>query len=322
MGIDTKIPVIDLEDFPNQSSNLIKACENWGCFRIVNHEKMLPVSLMQEMKVVVRSLLDLPSEIKKRNTDVIVGSGYMAPSQVNPLYEALGLYDMASVDVVNEFCIQLDASPQQRYCLNVHSEDMTNTLNNRDTIVRYAQAVNAVMIDIGQKLGESLALANVPFQEWPCQFRINKYNFTDETVGSYGVQIHTDSGFFTILQDDENVGGLEVMNKSGTYVPVDPWLGTLLVNLGDMATLWSNGRFCNVKHRVLCKEAATRISIASFLLGPKETAVEPPPELVGSSHSRLYTPITYEDYRKMRISTKMQAGEALELIRSDSKYSQ
>ncbi|KAM0047654.1 putative oxoglutarate/iron-dependent dioxygenase, isopenicillin N synthase [Helianthus debilis subsp. tardiflorus] len=52
----------------------------------------------------------------------------------------------------------------------------------------------------------------------------------------------TDSGFLTILQYDEGVGGLEVMD-------------TLLVNLGDMATVWSNGRLCNVKHRVQCKEA-------------------------------------------------------------------
>ncbi|XP_059294640.1 flavanone 3-dioxygenase 2-like [Lycium ferocissimum] len=73
--------------------------------------------------------------------------------------------------------------------------------------------------------------------EWPCQFRINKYHFTPEAVGSSGVQIHTDSGFLTILQDDENVGGLEVMKKSGEFVAVDPWPNTLLVNLGDIGAI-------------------------------------------------------------------------------------
>ena len=66
------------------------------------------------MKKVVRCLLDLPLEIKQRNTDVIAGSGFMAPSQVNPLYEALGLYDMASSQAVHNFSSQLDASPHQR----------------------------------------------------------------------------------------------------------------------------------------------------------------------------------------------------------------
>ncbi|MFS8007627.1 putative flavanone 3-dioxygenase [Helianthus anomalus] len=142
--------------------------------------------------------------------------------------------------------------------------------------------------------------------------------------------MHTDSGFLTILQDDEGVGGLEVMNKSGDFVPVDPWPGTLLVNLGDMATVrlkplflgiflgvWSNGRFCNVKHRVQCKDANTRVSIASFLLGPEEI-LEPLPELVDDDHPRVFVPTTYEDYRKLRFSTKLHAGEALALLHTPS----
>jgi isopenicillin N synthase-like dioxygenase len=80
-----------------------------------------------------------------------------------------------------------------------------------------------------------MGLVSDLFKGWPCQFRINKYNFTPETVGSSGVQIHTDSGFLTILQDDENVGGLEVMDESGAFVSVHPCPGTLLVNLGDVA---------------------------------------------------------------------------------------
>ncbi|KAJ8567749.1 hypothetical protein K7X08_019957 [Anisodus acutangulus] len=243
-------PVINLQDFPRQSSKLIWACEEWGCFRILNHDDILPVSLMAEMKEVVRTLLDLPTEIKKRNKDVIAGSGYMAPSEKNPLYEALGLFDMSSSEDVDEFCTQLGASPHQR-----------------ETIKKYAAAINGLMMDIVRKMGEGLRLPNVSFEECPCQFRINKYHFTREAVG-----------FLTILQDDENVGGLEVMKKSGEFVAVDPRPNTLLVTLGDIGRVWSNVRFYTVKHRVICKEAKIRVSIASFLLGPRDTAVEPPPE--------------------------------------------
>lgn len=80
--------------------------------------------------------------------------------------------------------------------------------------------------------------------------------------------------------------------------------------------VWSNGRLCNVKHRVQCKQATIRISIASFLLGPKEEQVEVPPELVDSEHPRLYKPFTYEDYRKLRVSRKLHAGEALALVQT------
>ncbi|MFS8007626.1 putative gibberellin 3-beta-dioxygenase [Helianthus anomalus] len=302
MSTKCNIPMIDLQDFPNQSSKLIAACEDWGCFRLLNYQQVLPETLMIEMKTMVIALFDLPVEIKRRNIDVIAGGGYVAPSPKIPLYEALGLHDMTSRSGVDYFCAQLDASPHQR-----------------DTIMRYAEAVHGLIVDIGKKLAESLGVksGNIGFENWTCRARLNKYHFTPQSVGTTGGPMHTDSGFLTILQDDEGVGGLEVMNKSGVFVPVDPWPGTLLVNLGDMATVWSNGRFCNVKHRVQCKDANTRVSIASFLLGPEEI-LEPLPELVDDDHPRVFVPTTYEDYRKLRFSTKLHAGEALALLHTPS----
>ncbi|KAF7135781.1 hypothetical protein RHSIM_Rhsim08G0024600 [Rhododendron simsii] len=372
---DYAVPIIDLESFPEQSKKLIQACEEWGCFRITNHHRILPAPLAAEMKAVTRSLLDLPAEIKRRNTDVIAGSGYMAPSKINPFYEGLGLYDISSSDAVEAFCTQLDASHDQRFfffffffnslytksllitviplhelgffgthkvkfevvlrdgvsrnawfyrLLGLVSENYIASLSLylskldsyliRKTIMKYAEAIHELAMDIMGKLAEAMGLSTLSFEDWPCQFRINKYNFTPETVGSTGVQIHTDSGFLTVLQDDENVGGLEVMNKSGEFVAVEPMLGTLVVNFGDIATIWSNGRFRNVKHRVQCKEATIRLSIASFLLGPKEALVEAPPELVDSEHPRLYVPFTYKDYRMLRISNNFSAGEALDHV--------
>ncbi|KAK4791077.1 hypothetical protein SAY86_031490 [Trapa natans] len=213
------IPAIDMGGFPGELRRLKEACHLWGCFRVVNHE--VPRELMAQMKAVVRELLDMPQEIKRRNTDVIAGSGYVAPSPANPLYEALGLYDVGSPEAVAAFCNQLDATPPQR-----------------EVIGKYAKAIDELIMGILEKLAESLGLSRDLFSHWPCQFRINKYNFTPETVGSSGVQIHTDSGFLTILQDDETVGGLEVMDRSsGEFIPVDPWPGTFLVNLGDVAAV-------------------------------------------------------------------------------------
>ncbi|WOG87734.1 hypothetical protein DCAR_0206965 [Daucus carota subsp. sativus] len=289
------IPVIDLQDFPAQRSKLVQVCEEWGCFRLVNYQHILSDTLMSEMKSVVKSLFDLPLEIKRRNSDAIAGSGYWAPSEKNPLYEAFGLYVSSQQDV-DAFCSQLNASSDQR-----------------ETLTKYAKAVHELFVEISGKLADGLGISSFAIDGWPFQFRINKYRFAQETVGSSGVQIHTDSGFLTILQDDESVGGLEVMDKSGAFVPVDPWPSTLLVNLGDVATAWSNGRLRTVKHRVQCKEANLRYSIAAFLLGPKE-AVEAPAELVDAAHPRLYAPFTFEDYRKLRLSTKLQAGEALDLL--------
>ncbi|PWA34182.1 oxoglutarate/iron-dependent dioxygenase [Artemisia annua] len=113
---DTSIPVIDLQDFPNQSSKLLAACEEWGCFRLLNFNEILPKTLMLEMQAVARSLCDLPEEIKRRNIDhEVPEDGYAAPSPKYPLYEAIGMQDLTSTRGVDLFCSQLDAAPQQRY---------------------------------------------------------------------------------------------------------------------------------------------------------------------------------------------------------------
>lgn len=113
--MEETIPVIDLEQLSDQSEwkKLRDACEKWGCFRIINHS--IPLTLMVEMKMVIEALLDLPMEIKKNNKDAIAGSGYKAPSDVNPLYEALGLYDLGSNQAMQNFCSQLNVTPYQRF---------------------------------------------------------------------------------------------------------------------------------------------------------------------------------------------------------------
>ncbi|KAJ9541733.1 hypothetical protein OSB04_028239 [Centaurea solstitialis] len=292
------IPVIDLLDFPNQLPMLIEASEEWGCFRLVNFHQVLPLTLMAEMKDVIRSLFDLPTYIKTRNVDVIVRTGYMAPSEINPRYESFGLYDMACRSDVEAFCSQLEASNQQR-----------------EIVKKYAGAAHELLVRMAEKLAQGLGIRSdtVGFDNWPCQFRINKYHFTPGSVGLGGVQLHTDTGFLTILQDDEIVGGLQVIDKAGDTIPVEPWPGTLVVNLGDMARIWSNGRFLNVKHKVECVDETIRLSTASFLLGPRGI-VKPLPELVDADHPAAYLPTTLEDSRTLRNSTGWQAGEALKLL--------
>uniref|UniRef100_A0A8R7US98 Isopenicillin N synthase-like Fe(2+) 2OG dioxygenase domain-containing protein n=1 Tax=Triticum urartu TaxID=4572 RepID=A0A8R7US98_TRIUA len=128
----------------------------------------------------------------------------------NPLYEAFGLYDAASPADVDAFCASLHAPPHIR-----------------ETIRRYAEKTHELIVDVAAKLAVSLGLeepeADRMFQDWPCRFRINRYNYTPDTVGETGVQVHTDSGFLTVLHEDDRVGGLEVADPgTGEFAPVDP----------------------------------------------------------------------------------------------------
>ncbi|CAA2984383.1 2-oxoglutarate-dependent dioxygenase DAO-like [Olea europaea subsp. europaea] len=80
--------------------------------------------------------------------------------------------------------------------------------------------------------------------------------------------------------------------------------------------VWSSGRFCSVKHRVQCYKPKIRTSIALFVLVPSDGNVEASPQLVDVNHPRLYVPFHFEDYRKIRSSTKSLTGAALELLRT------
>lgn len=110
--MEEAVPVIDLLSSPAEGGSLLSACEGIGCFRIVNHG--IPTELLAEMKAAVKSLFDLPEDVKRRNSDIILGSGYVGPTKENPLYEAFGLFDAGRAADVDAFCSQLHASPHHR----------------------------------------------------------------------------------------------------------------------------------------------------------------------------------------------------------------
>ncbi|KAI3702742.1 hypothetical protein L6452_28494 [Arctium lappa] len=289
------IPVIDMRKVEGLGAELVKACVEWGCFRMVNHG--VPVELMAEMKAVAASLLDLPEEIKQRAVYTEQGKGYIKRNQGSPFFESLSIDDVTLSD---EFCDNLDASPHQR-----------------EVIYKYIKAIRDLAGLLGRKLMEGSGLAGDLFDGWCCQIRMNKYHYCPESVGLAGVGMHSDPTFLTILQDDENVNGLQVVDKySGEFAPFDPVPGSLAVNVGDIAKAWSNGRFCSVQHRVRCFEPKTRYSIVLFVLGPNGTKVEAPSELVDSEHPRLYVPIDIKEYRHVRTTKRLHKGDALDLFRT------
>ncbi|KAG6387257.1 hypothetical protein SASPL_152444 [Salvia splendens] len=265
-------PVIDMKDSSNLAEKIVKACEEWGCFRLVNNG--VDTELMAEMKAVTRSLMDLPVEVKHNNSHPEPSKGYTPLNITSPYFEGLSQYDIASPRAIDNFCSQ---------------------------------------IHVMEGLGMDWEL----LEDWTCQLKMNKYNYDPQSVGLTGILLYSDPGFLTILQDDEIVNGLKAVHHiTGEIVSLDPVAGSLVVNVGDVALAWSNGRFCNVKHRVQCYEANVRISIALFVLGPRNEKVEAPPQLLDSGNPCRYVPFDFEEYRKLRSSTKSPTGEALELLLS------
>lgn len=64
-----------------------------------------------------------------------------------------------------------------------------------------------------------------------------------------GCGAHTDWGSFTLLLQDDT-GGLEVQAADGEWLHADPLPGALVVNLGDMMPVWTDGAYHSNSHRV------------------------------------------------------------------------
>lgn len=69
------------------------------------------------------------------------------------------------------------------------------------------------------------------------------------TQGQMRVGPHTDYGNLTVLLSDD-VPGLEV-HHGGRWMPVEPDPDVFVVNVGDLMTVWTNGRWRSTLHRVV-----------------------------------------------------------------------
>jgi isopenicillin N synthase-like dioxygenase len=118
------------------------------------------------------------------------------------------------------------------------------------------------------------------------------------SAGHLGVNPHTDSGALTLLLQDEQPG-LEVLNRSAWWL-VEPNPDALVVNLGDIAQVWSNDQYIAPLHRAVVHSDAQRFSVPFFLNPAYSTEYAPLPSTVDARHPPRYRPINWREFRSRR----------------------
>jgi isopenicillin N synthase-like dioxygenase len=109
-----------------------------------------------------------------------------------------------------------------------------------------------------------------------------------------GVGAHKDSGFVTVLLQDEQAG-LQVEVEDGRWIDAPPIEGTFVINIGEILELASNGYLKATPHRVVSPDASVeRLSIA-FFLGARLDATVPvldlAPELAAQAGGLTQDPL-------------------------------
>jgi isopenicillin N synthase-like dioxygenase len=116
---------------------------------------------------------------------------------------------------------------------------------------------------------------------------------------------HEDINTITLLLGAEEAG-LQLLDRDGNWLPVQPRAGELAVNVGDMLQRLTNNVLRSTTHRVMNpapeRRSYSRYSMPYFLHFRPDYLIETLPQCVSPARPNLYPePITAHDYLMQRL---------------------
>jgi isopenicillin N synthase-like dioxygenase len=131
------------------------------------------------------------------------------------------------------------------------------------------------------------------------------------TVGrtQWGISPHTDYGSFSLLSQDE-LGGLEVRDATGTWIDMPPLRGAFVVNIADLFARWSNGVYVSSLHRAsnFRTGSRARVSLPLFFNPSYWTRIECLPSCTGPGNPPKYEPVEAGPYVRALIDQSRRIG--------------
>jgi len=162
----------------------------------------------------------------------------------------------------------------------------------RSAVEGYYEAAFALGRRMLRGFSEALGLAPDHLDQFvtapPAQLRMIHYPYDPGAEDRPGIGAHTDYEFFTLLLS--RTPGLEVMNGSGHWIDAPPVPGALVINVGDMLEILSNGTFVATSHRVR-KVSEERYSFPLFFSCDYSVEIAPLPDFVSPDKPPRFEPI-------------------------------
>ncbi|CAA0839115.1 Gibberellin 3-beta-dioxygenase 1 [Striga hermonthica] len=282
------IPVVDLND--DDVIGLVgHACTAWGIFQVLNHG--VPQELLEEIESAAGRLFSLPMHHKlraARQPDGISGYGSARISSFFSKHMWSEGFTVAGSPL--DHARTLWPHDYHKFC---------------DTIEEYRKAMNELAVRLMRLVLGSLGIADTEADgiKWAttgearsAALQLNSYPACPDPGRAMGLAAHTDSTVLTILHQS-NTSGLQVRREDPErWVTVPPLGGALVVHVGDLLQIMSNGKYPSVVHRAVVNRARHRLSVAYLYGPPTGVKVGPLRELVDECCPALYRAVTWSEY--------------------------
>lgn len=273
------IPVIDVSSLssPNGPSavcieQLGRAAQDVGFLLITNHG--ISEATFQAMHSAAKEFFALPEAEKQR---VYIGNSTNHRGYV-PIGEEV--FAGATPDLKEAYDLSLDLPADHPAYLAgnplLGPNQWPDLPGFREKVAEYYDEVFALGCQLFAAFARYLRLEPEVFlssvTEPPSQLRLIHYPLNTDAVDHPGIGAHTDYEAFTLLRP--TAPGLEVMNGKGEWMEVPFREDGIVVNIGDLLEVWTNGAFVATSHRVR-KVAEERYSYPLFFNVDYDTVVEP-----------------------------------------------
>jgi isopenicillin N synthase-like dioxygenase len=296
------LPVIDISPFlpggdaARKSSiarDLRKACIDVGFLYLVGHG--LPSDELKQAESLARSFFELPLDVKMRyRATQVGGTGFVRVGGLNP-ETAGGAADIKErFTAVRKTNVSKNDGPgwPDDAIVPGFTAFMQNHIRNRVAVANAMVHAFALSLEFPEDYFDAA------YKAMAYNMALNYYpplTEADVKKSQWSFSPHTDYGGFTLLSQD-SIGGLQVQNSAGQWIPVPPKDNHFVVNLGDLTQLWTNGLYKSTLHRANNVSGVARISIPFFASPSRDTIIEALPTCVSASNPARHKPVTTGEY--------------------------
>ncbi|XP_059661362.1 gibberellin 2-beta-dioxygenase 1-like [Cornus florida] len=296
----TGVPLIDLSK-PDSKNLLVKACEEFGFFKVVNHG--VPTEFITKLETEAVKFFSLPlSEKEKTGPPNPFGYGSKSIGSSGDV----GWIEYLLLTTNPEFSYQRFAS--------IFGEDPEIF---RCAVNDYVSAVKKMACEIVELLADGLKIQprNVfskllMDEQSDSVFRLNHYppcpelqddDMNDPNMIGFGE--HTDPQIISVLRSN-NTSGLQINLRDGNWISIPPDQNSFFINVGDSLQVMTNGKFKSVRHRVLANSSKSRVSMIYFGGPPLSELIAPLPSIMEGEDS-LYKEFTWFEYKKSAFKSRL-----------------